>query len=245
MTDPLGLPRMLSIPLDQQQGIADAVGVGEPPTPDEMEEAFGIRIDIGELIPPDVALQALLTLNTPEARALGVPGGGGVMRAADLALLYQAYLHDPEGMWKPDVLADATATVRNTLPDMWGVPANRTRGGLVVKGDDGLGPPPGLRPHRVGPVVRAQRRRRPARLRRPRERAQRRLHHQRARPEHGAGGSPGHRHRQPRRQPAPRLTPAGRSGAAPRQWAQPRIASTASAAASRSRRGSSKRLTSR
>ena len=139
VTDPLGLPRLLAIPLDEQQGIADAVGVGEPPTPDEMEEAFGVRIDIGELIPPDVALGALLTLNTPAARAIGVPGGGGVMRAADLVRLYQAYLHDPQGMWKPDVLADATATVRNTLPDMWGVPANRTRGGLVVKGDDGLG----------------------------------------------------------------------------------------------------------
>ena len=60
------------------------------------------------------------------------------MRAADLALLYQAFLHDPQGMWDPDVLADATGTVRNTLPDLWGVPANRTRGGLVVAGDDGF-----------------------------------------------------------------------------------------------------------
>jgi CubicO group peptidase (beta-lactamase class C family) len=139
VTDPLGLPRLLGIPLEEQGDVIDAVGVGEVPTPDEMEEAFGVRIDIGALIPPDVALGALLTLNSPEARAVGVPGGGGVVRAADLAMLYQAFLHDPKGLWDPAVLADVTGTVRNTLPDLWGVPANRTRGGLVVRGDDGLG----------------------------------------------------------------------------------------------------------
>ncbi|HMJ75605.1 MAG TPA: serine hydrolase domain-containing protein [Iamia sp.] len=139
VTDPLGLPRLLAIPLEDQGDVIDAVGVGQVPTPDEMEEAFGVRVDIAALIPPDVALGALLTLNSPEARAVGVPGGGGVVRAADLALLYQAFLHDPKGLWESEVRADVTGTVRNTLPDMFGVPANRTRGGLVVNGDDGLG----------------------------------------------------------------------------------------------------------
>ncbi len=138
VTDPLGLPRLLAIPTDQQGDVIDAVGVGATPTEDEMEEAFGVRIDIGALIPADVALGALLTLNSPEARSVGVPGGGSVVRARDLALLYQAFLHDPNGMWAPEVLADATGTVRNTLPDMFGVPASRTRGGMVVAGDDGL-----------------------------------------------------------------------------------------------------------
>lgn len=136
VTEPLGLPRLLGIALEDQGDVIDAVGVGAPPTPDEMEEAFGVRIDVAAMLPPEVALQALLTLNTPEARAVGVPGGGGVVRAADLALLYQAYLHNPDEMWDPAVLHDATAVVRNRLPDMWGAPANRTRGGLVVKGDD-------------------------------------------------------------------------------------------------------------
>ena len=35
--------------------------------------------------------------------------------------------------------ADAIGVVRNRLPDPWGVPANRIRGGLVGQGDDGLG----------------------------------------------------------------------------------------------------------
>jgi CubicO group peptidase (beta-lactamase class C family) len=70
-------------------------------------------------------------------RAVGVPGGGGITTAADLAMFYQALLHNPGEMWKPAVLADATSQVRNHLPDpLFGVPANRSLG-LVLAGDDG------------------------------------------------------------------------------------------------------------
>lgn len=197
VTEPLGLPRLLAVPLDAQDGIIDAVGVGAPPTPAEMLEAFGVEVDVAALIPPDVALGALLTLNDPDARALGVPGGGGVMRAADLALLYQGLLHDPVGLWSPEILAAGTRDVRMTLPDLMGVPANRTLG-LVVAGD-GFRPPPGFRPYRLAPCLRPQRRRRPARLRRPRDRPQRGLRHRR----HGPAPDPPepsrHRHRLPRR----------------------------------------------
>ena len=77
-----------------------------------------------------------MSFNQPEVRAVGVPGGGGVSTAADLALYYQALLHDPAGIWKPEVLADVTTNVRNHFPDYMGTPANRTLG-LVVAGDDG------------------------------------------------------------------------------------------------------------
>jgi CubicO group peptidase (beta-lactamase class C family) len=132
--DPLGLRDFaLGPPLDRQERIADLVLVGEPATPDELEAALGVReIDVGE-----VTDDALLGLNAPEARAVGVPGGGGVSTAADVAAFYQALLHDPKGLWDPEVLADATGVVRNTFPDpMLGVPINRTRG-LIVAGDDG------------------------------------------------------------------------------------------------------------
>ena len=138
VTAPLGLPRLLGIPIDQQDGIQDAVGIGVPPTPDEMEEAYGVRVDVAELIPPDVALNALTSLNHPEARAVGVPGGGGIMRAADIALLYQGLLRDPDGLWSERILVEGTHHVRMMLPDIWGVPASRTLG-LVVSGEDGLG----------------------------------------------------------------------------------------------------------
>ena len=56
-----------------------------------------------------------------------MPGGGGISNAADLALFYQALLHDAAGIWDAGVLADATTHVRNTYPDFLGTPANRTR----------------------------------------------------------------------------------------------------------------------
>ena len=65
-----------------------------------------------------------------------MPGGGGVSTAADLALFYQALLHDPLGdvearrARRREVERSATRS-----PTTWDVPANRTRG-LVVKGDD-------------------------------------------------------------------------------------------------------------
>jgi CubicO group peptidase (beta-lactamase class C family) len=132
--EPLGLTQFALGPaLDAQEGIADLVLVGEPATPDELEAALGIReVEVGE-----VTDEALLGLNDPTARTVGLPGGGGVSTAADVASFYQALLHDPKGLWDPDVLADATGVVRNTFPDpMLGMPINRTRG-LVVAGDDG------------------------------------------------------------------------------------------------------------
>jgi len=83
----------------------------------------------------EVTADALMSFNQAQVRAVGVPGGGGVSTAADLALYYQALLADPVGIWKPEVLADVTANVRNHLPDYMGTPANRSLG-LVIAGDD-------------------------------------------------------------------------------------------------------------
>lgn len=131
VTDPAGLPRVLG---DVQPGAAELVLVGEEATPDELEAAFGVRsLDVGE-----VTSAALVGFNDPAIQRVGLPGGGGVMRAADLALYYQAILHNPDEMWKPDVIEDVKTNVRNRLPDvLTGFPANRTLG-LVQAGDDGL-----------------------------------------------------------------------------------------------------------
>lgn len=137
VTDPLGLGRLLGIPLDDQDGIVETVARGERPTAEEMQEVFGVAIDLDQLVPADVTVDALLTLNDPDARRVGVPGGGGVMRAADLALLYQGFLHNPDGMWSPEVLEAGTAVARVKIPDWSGVPSNRTLG-LILAGDDGF-----------------------------------------------------------------------------------------------------------
>jgi CubicO group peptidase (beta-lactamase class C family) len=122
---PLGLKRLrLGVPLADQGDIVDTVGVGVGEDP--LQEA-----------PVVVTLDGLLTVDRPEVREVGVPGAGAVSTAGDIALLYQAFLHNPDGVWDPAVLADATGHIRNALPDPWTqVAANRSLG-LVIAGDDG------------------------------------------------------------------------------------------------------------
>jgi CubicO group peptidase (beta-lactamase class C family) len=134
VTQPLGLPRVLGIPPDQQDNTAELSLCGEPASPQELEAIFGVP----ELPVTEVTDEALLSFNKPEVRAVGVPGAGGVATAATVALFYQALLHNADKLWEPDVLADATGRVRNTFPDLLalGAPANRALG-VVVAGDDG------------------------------------------------------------------------------------------------------------
>ena len=136
ITRPAGVERrVLGLDAADQEDIAKLVNVGEPATPDELEVALGVR----ELPVTEVTPAALIAFNSPEMRTVGIPGGGGVMRASDLALFYQAILHNLDGIWDPEVLRDATSRVRNKLPDKWtGVSANRGLG-VVIAGDDGLG----------------------------------------------------------------------------------------------------------
>jgi CubicO group peptidase (beta-lactamase class C family) len=131
VTTPAGLPRVLG---DVPFPAAELIVVGEEATPDELEAAFGVReLDLGE-----VTTAALLGFNDPAVQRVGMPGGGGVMRATDLALYYQAVMSNPGEMWKPDVIEDVRTNVRNRLPDRTsGIPANRTLG-LVQAGADGL-----------------------------------------------------------------------------------------------------------
>jgi len=131
VTSPAGLGRALG---NVAFPASELSAVGEPATADELEAVLGVRsIDVGE-----VTIDALLGFNNPAVQKVGIPGGGGVMRAADLALYYQAILRNPDEMWRPDVIADATGNVRNTFGDrVTGLPANRTLG-LVQAGSDGL-----------------------------------------------------------------------------------------------------------
>jgi CubicO group peptidase (beta-lactamase class C family) len=132
--DPLGLHRLrVGVPRAEQGDIAPVSTVGEPPTAEELEAALGIA----NLDPGEVTDAALVTLGQPENLEVGVPGGGGVGPASEMALYYQALLHNPGGLWDPEWLADATGRIRCTLPDpMIGVPANRSLG-LGIAGDDG------------------------------------------------------------------------------------------------------------
>ncbi|MDQ1697367.1 MAG: hypothetical protein QOJ03_2720 [Frankiaceae bacterium] len=128
---PLGLPGL-------------ALGAAEPGDPVALEDVVPIRAvgdagdgqTLGDHM-KETGEQFLLRFNEPAVLAAGVPGAGAVARAADVALFYQALLHNPGDLWRGDVLSDATGHVRNVLVDpLFRVPANRTLG-LVVAGDDG------------------------------------------------------------------------------------------------------------
>src|SRR4029079_11390795 len=106
VTRPLGLPRLLGIPRDEQSNIAQFSLPSQPETRPGFDRAAMIEA--------------------------GIPGGGGVMAAGALARLSQGLLHNPNQLWHPDVLADATGNIRCTLPDpMMGLPANRTIGVVI------------------------------------------------------------------------------------------------------------------
>lgn len=131
ITTPIGLPRVLGLAGDVPVRVPRAVG--EVATPDELEAALGVR----ELPETEVTTEAVALLASPAAMAVGMPGGGGVMQARDLALFYQELLHNERGIWDPAALEDGLTHVRSMLPDVWtGVPAFRTLG-LVLAGDDG------------------------------------------------------------------------------------------------------------
>ena len=116
---PIGLPRLLGIPRGDQDSIASLERVGDAPLDESPVEDL------------------IMSLDLPDARAAGVPGGGGIMRAADLALFYQALMRNPGELWNVDVLHDAMTNVRCVFPDnLMNVPVNRTLG-LVLAGDDG------------------------------------------------------------------------------------------------------------
>jgi CubicO group peptidase (beta-lactamase class C family) len=117
ITQPLGLPRVLGIEEEDQDGIADGVPLGSEPTGPEVDT---------------------LKFNDPAVRAAGVPGGGACMTAATMARYYQALLHNPNGLWDDAVLDDVRTNIRCTFPDpLMNVAANRSIG-LVIAGDDGL-----------------------------------------------------------------------------------------------------------
>lgn len=85
-----------------------------------------------------IGIDLLLSLNDHRAQAVGIPGGGAVATAANVAAIYQHFLHNFGGALPDDWLVDAVGTIRNggiSATDK--VPANRTIAGYV-SGNDGF-----------------------------------------------------------------------------------------------------------
>lgn len=137
LTEPLGLDRLrLGVPEGRQDDIAALVPVGTLPTAEELEAITGIG-GLDPALVGDVTEDELLAFNTPAYRRVGVPGGGAIGTAADLAMLLQALMENRSDTFHPAVLRAGTAEILCDLDDpMIGVPSHRTLG-LVLAGDDG------------------------------------------------------------------------------------------------------------
>jgi len=129
IVEPLGLTRLrLGVPVHEQGDIALLQQVGEPPDSAELKAQFGTVIEW-----PNTVDDSLLMFNDPKVRALGVPGGGAVSTAADMALFYQGLMRNPGTLWQPQVLADAIGRVRVDFPDpLTRAPANRGLGVVIA-----------------------------------------------------------------------------------------------------------------
>ena len=88
IAQPLGLEDLwVGLPREQHARLADCVHVGEALTEADYAK-------LGVPMPPvtEVTEEAITGFNRPEVRLAGIPGGGGTMTAAELALFYQALL---------------------------------------------------------------------------------------------------------------------------------------------------------
>ncbi|MEN8183941.1 MAG: serine hydrolase domain-containing protein [Myxococcota bacterium] len=136
IAEPLGLPDLrVGLPRELHPRLADIEHRGAEPTLAE-KRAAGWPEEIPE---NEVTEEAVQNFNQAHTREGGVPGGGGVMTAGDLALFYQGLLsgqgEDGTPIWSQGTLALARRVRSGDLRDpVFGVPAHRGLG-IVVAGD--------------------------------------------------------------------------------------------------------------
>jgi CubicO group peptidase (beta-lactamase class C family) len=135
---PLGLPELrVGLPREFHDRVAELVYVGEPLSDEERK-----KLGIPSMPETEVTEEAILGFNRPHVREAGVPGGGGIMTAGDLALFYQGLLHnrahDGSHIWRQEVLDDARRVRTEGYMDLiFRFPVLRGLG-VVVAGGDGL-----------------------------------------------------------------------------------------------------------
>ena len=138
ISTPLGLPELrVGLPPEFHARVAELCYVGEPLSDEERT-----KLGLPAMPETEVTEEAILGFNNPKVREAGVPGGGGIMTAGDLALFYQGLLHnrgtDGAPIINPEALKDALRVRSGDYKDpIFGVKCNRALG-VVVAGGDGL-----------------------------------------------------------------------------------------------------------
>ena len=134
VVEPLGLHDLyVGLPAAENPRVVPSVYVGEALTSEDYA-----RLGMPEPPQTEVTEEAILGFNRPEVRAVGVPGGGGVMSAAALALFYQGLLHghlEGGSVWSAEMLASARRVRSGDLTDpLYHKRANRALG-IIIAGD--------------------------------------------------------------------------------------------------------------
>jgi CubicO group peptidase (beta-lactamase class C family) len=134
---PLGLDDLwVGLPRELHGRLADCENVGERLTEDDYKK-------LGMPVPPvtEVTEDAITGFNRAEVRRAGIPGGGGTMTAAELALFYQGLLDGGRALagrelWKPETMRMAREIRSGDLRDLlFRKRANRALG-LIIAGDE-------------------------------------------------------------------------------------------------------------
>ena len=136
IAEPLGLDDLwVGLPREHHGRLADIVHVSRELTPEEFAE-------LGFPVPPEteVTEEMVQGFNQTSVREAGVPGGGGAMTAADLALFYQSLLsgraHDGTEIWRRETLESAREVRTGDLRDpVFGQAANRGLGVTIAGGE--------------------------------------------------------------------------------------------------------------
>ncbi|MCZ6619735.1 MAG: serine hydrolase [Gammaproteobacteria bacterium] len=135
IAQPLGLMDLfVGLPESENLRVVSTEHVGDGLTDEDYAR-------LGMPRPPvtEVTEEAILNFNNPEIRAVGVPGGGGVMGAGELAMFYQGLLHGGgtgQQIWEPETMASVRRVRTGELRDpLFGKLANRGLG-IIIAGDD-------------------------------------------------------------------------------------------------------------
>ncbi|MCY4095802.1 MAG: serine hydrolase [Gammaproteobacteria bacterium] len=136
IVEPLGLQDFfVGLPSHENDRVLTLEHVGDALTSEDYA-----RLGVPEPPVTEVTEDAILSFNLPEIRAVGVPGGGGIMTAAAMTLFYQALLHGGaqggETVWKRDTLDFALMVISGDYVDpLMGHRVNRALG-VVVAGNE-------------------------------------------------------------------------------------------------------------
>ncbi len=135
IAQPLGLLDLfVGLPESENDRVVANEHVGDGLTDEDYT-----RLGIPKPPVTEVTEEAILSFNDPQIRAVGVPGGGGVMGAGELAMFYQGLLHGGTGdnrIWEPDTMSSVRRVRTGELTDaMFGKLVNRGLG-IIIAGDE-------------------------------------------------------------------------------------------------------------